>query len=167
MSVARRPAAPLVFGPLNSGATFVAGSGISGASVNVIVNATFRKVGGPAGGGYGIIVRDQGPTAQDGVSQDGRYYVLEVGDKGEVGVWRRETDRWVDLLPWQHSDAVKSGAASNELTVRAIGNTLSLIVNGIQVAMRTDAAYSTGRVGLFVGGDGNQVALDRFVIQAP
>jgi len=134
---------------------------------NVIVNATFRKVGGPAGGGYGIIVRDQGPTAQDGVSQDGRYYVLEVGDKGEVGVWRRETDRWVDLLPWQHSDAVKSGAASNELTVRAIGNTLSLIVNGIQVAMRTDAAYSTGRVGLFVGGDGNQVALDRFVIQAP
>jgi hypothetical protein len=134
---------------------------------NVIVSATLHKLGGPAGGGYGIIVRDQGPTAQDGVSQAGRYYVLEVGDKGEVGIWRRETDHWVDLQPWQRSDAVKPGTASNELTVRAIGNTLSLMVNGIEVASRTDAAYASGRIGLFVGGDGNQVALDHFVVQTP
>ena len=134
---------------------------------NVIVSATLHKLGGPAGGGYGIIVRDQGPAAQDGVSQAGRYYVLEVGDKGEVGIWRRETDHWVDLQPWQRSDAVKPGNASNELTVRAIGNTLSLMVNGIEVASRTDAAYASGRIGLFVGGDGNQVALDHFVVQTP
>jgi hypothetical protein len=134
---------------------------------NVIVSATLHKLGGPAGGGYGIIVRDQGPAAQDGVTQAGRYYVLEVGDKGEVGIWRRESDHWVDLLPWQRSDAVKPGTASNELTVRAIGSTLSLIVNGIEVATRTDAAYASGRIGLFVGGDGNQVALDHFLIQTP
>jgi Domain of unknown function (DUF4388) len=134
---------------------------------NVIVSATLHKLGGPAGGGYGIVVRDQGAAAQDGVSQAGRYYVLEVGDKGEVGIWRRETDHWVDLQPWQRSDAVKPGNASNELTVRAIGNTLSLIVNGVEVATRTDAAYAGGRIGLFVGGDGNQVALDHFVVQTP
>jgi hypothetical protein len=134
---------------------------------DVIVSATLRKLGGPAGGGYGIIVRDQGPAAQDGLSQAGRYYVLEVGDKGEVGIWRRETDHWVDLLPWQRSDAVKPGTASNELTIRAIGNSLNLIVNGVQVATRTDAAYPSGRVGLFVGGDGNQVAVERFVVQTP
>ena len=134
---------------------------------NVIVSATLHKLGGPAGGGYGIIVRDQGAAAQDGVSQAGQYYVLEVGDKGEVGIWRREVDHWVDLLPWQRSDAVKPGNASNELTVRAIGTTLSLIVNGSEVATRTDAAYPSGRIGLFVGGDGNQVALDHFVVQTP
>jgi hypothetical protein len=134
---------------------------------DVIASASLRKVGGPPGGGYGIIVRDQGPDTQDGVKQAGRYYVLEVGDKGEVGIWRRDTDHWVDLLPWQHSDAVKPGVAGNEVTVRAIGTTLSLIVNGIQVATRTDAAYATGRLGLFVGGDGNQVAVERFVVQSP
>ena len=67
---------------------------------DVIVSATFRKLGGtPAGGGFGIIVRDQSPTPLDGVNQGGQYYVLEVGDKGEVGIWRRDVDHWVDLLP--------------------------------------------------------------------
>ena len=56
--------------------------------------ATFRKLIGPTGGGYGIIVRDQSPTLRDGASQDGRYVVLEVGDKGEVGMWRREADHF-------------------------------------------------------------------------
>ena len=134
---------------------------------DVIVRATVRKIGGPPGGGFGIIMRDQGPDAQDGLRQAGRYYVLEVGDRGEVGMWRRETDHWVDLLPWQPSNAVKPGLASNELTVRAIGDSLSLMVNGVQVATRNDAAYSSGRVGLFVGGDGNQVAVERFVVQTP
>jgi hypothetical protein len=134
---------------------------------DVIVRATVRKTGGPPGGGFGIIIRDQGPDAQDGVRQAGRYYVLEMGDRGEIGMWRRETDHWVDLLPWQPSNAVKPGLASNELTVRAIGDSFSLIVNGVQVATRNDAAYSTGRVGLFVGGDGNQVAVERFVVQTP
>ena len=77
----------------------------------MLVTADFRKLGGPDGGGYGIIVRDQGRAPRDGSSQHGRYYVLEVGDKGEVGIWRREGDHWVDLLPWQHADAVSPGTA--------------------------------------------------------
>src|SRR5438552_4090103 len=51
---------------------------------DVVVSASFHKVAGPAGGGFGLIVRDQGPDARDGQSQAGRYYVFEVGDKGEV-----------------------------------------------------------------------------------
>jgi hypothetical protein len=132
---------------------------------DVIVTASFRKVGGPAGGGYGIIVRDQAPVAQNGTSQDGRYYVLEVGDKGEVGIWRRDGDHWVDLAPWQASAAaVKPDTAPNELTVRATGGRLSLSVNGTEVVSRTDATYPTGRVGIFIGGDGNEVALDSFSV---
>jgi hypothetical protein len=134
---------------------------------DVEVNATFRKVGGPAGGGYGIIVRDQGPAPRDGINQLGRYYVLEVGDKGEVGIWRREGDRWIDLLPWQRSDAVKGGSAANDLTVRAIGDRLSLSVNGTEVGSRTDGTLAVGNVGIFVGGDGNSVALDQLSVKTP
>src|SRR5262249_18578456 len=134
---------------------------------DVVVNATFRKVGGPAGGGYGIIVRDQGPWPRDGNNQQGRYYVLEAGDKGEIGIWRREGDHWVDLLPWQRSDAVHPGNQPNDLTVRAIGDRLSLSVNGTEVGVRNDSTLSVGNVGIFVGGDGNQVAVDQFNIRTP
>jgi hypothetical protein len=143
------------------------GAPVASVPDDVVISATFRKLAGPAGGGYGIIVRDQETSLRDGTSQDGHYYVLEAGDKGEVGIWRRDADHWVDLLPWQHSDAVKTGTATNELTVRAVGNTLSLIVNGTQVAARTDNTFTSGRAGLFVGGDGNQVAISRYTIQAP
>jgi hypothetical protein len=70
-------------------------------------------------------------------------------------------------LPWQHADAVKTGNAPNELTVRAVGNRLSLSINGTEVATRSDATFAGGNVGLFVGGDGNQVAVSHFSIQTP
>jgi hypothetical protein len=147
---------------------FVAiGAPIANVLQDAVVSATFHKLGGPPGGGDGIIVRDQATTPQNGTAQSGRYYVLEAGDKGEVGIWRREGDHWVDLLPWQKADAVKPGSATNDLTVRAIGNRLTLSVNGSEVATRTDNVLTSGGVGLFVGGDGNRVAVDRFTVQTP
>jgi Domain of unknown function (DUF4388) len=143
------------------------GAPVANVPDDVVISASFRKLAGPPGGGYGIIVRDQETSLRDGTSQDGHYYVLEAGDKGEVGIWRRDADHWVDLLPWQHSDAVKTGTETNELSVRAVGSSLSLIVNGTQVATRTDNSFTSGRAGLFVGGDGNQVAISRYTIQAP
>jgi Domain of unknown function (DUF4388) len=148
---------------------FVAiGAPIASVPADVVINATFRKLAGPAGGGYGVIVHDQGDQGVlDGTNQNGHYYVLEVGDKGEAGIWRRDGDHWVDLLPWQHADAIKSGTATNDVSVRAVGDTLSLSVNGTQIATRTDGLLAGGQAGLFVGGDGNQVAVSHFSIQAP
>jgi len=154
--------------PRQAGQFVAVGAPISNLFQDVIVTATFRKLNGaPAGGGFGIIVRDQSPSPLDGAFQGGQYYVLEVGDKGEVGVWRRDTDHWVDLLPWQPADAVRPGTATNELGVSAIGNRLSMTVNGTQVATLTDNTLTTGRIGLLAGGDGNQVAVDHLTIQTP
>jgi hypothetical protein len=153
--------------PRQSGQFVAIGAPIADTLKDVVVNATFHKLTGPLGGGYGIIVRDQASVPQDGTSQVGHYYVLEVGDKGEVGMWRRAGGGWVDLLPWQPNAAVKPGTASNDVSVRAVGNRLSLTVNGTLVATKTDDTFTAGGVGLFVGGDGNQVAVDRFSILKP
>ena len=99
------------------------------------------------------------------MSAAGRYYVLEVGDRGEVGIWRRETDHWVDLVPWTPSGTVHTGAALNEVVARAQGARLTLIVNGIQAAQVEDAALASGAVGVFAGGDGNAALLTRFLVQ--
>jgi LPXTG-site transpeptidase (sortase) family protein len=134
---------------------------------DVVVSARFRKTGGPPGGGYGVILRDERPSERDGVNQSGRYYVVEVGDRGEVGIWRRESDAWVDLLTWTPSEWVNKGQEPNDIEVRATGSRLTLTVNGVQVASQVDDALFDGGVGVFVGGDGNEVALERFVIQIP
>jgi hypothetical protein len=131
---------------------------------NVTVLASFHKAGGPAGGGYGIIVRDQGPGPRDGLNQGGRYYVLEVGDRGEVGIWRREQERWVDLLAWSPSAAVHPGDAENQLLVSARADQLTLSVNGTQVATATDSALDAGSIGVFVGGDQNEAVLTRLTL---
>jgi LPXTG-site transpeptidase (sortase) family protein len=134
---------------------------------DIVVSARFRKVGGPSGGGYGVIVRDQDPVSRDGVRQDGQYYVLEVGDRGEIGAWRRDGHEWVDLLAWTPSPAVRQGAEPNDLEVWAKGSRLTLIVNGVQVASQVDNKLSSGGVGVFVGGDGNHVALEHFMVRSP
>jgi hypothetical protein len=133
---------------------------------DAVVTGSFRKIAGPAGGGYGLILRDQNPEDRDGQNQSGRYYVFEVGDRGEVGVWLRDGDQWLDLLTWTASSAVKPGIASNELTVTAAGDHLSFVVNGIPVASQPDSALRTGAAGVFVGGDGNEVALERVTVSS-
>ena len=147
---------------------FVAvGAPIAEALGDVVVTGTFRKVGGPPGGGYGLIVRDQGAGARDGIAQEGQFYVLEVGDRGELGIWRRDGDRWIELLPWTTAEAVRPGGATNELTVRAIGPRLTFLVNGVEVASLDDSALPDGGVGVFLGGDFNEGLVERLVVQVP
>jgi sortase A len=134
---------------------------------NVVVTATFRKVGGPPGGGYGLIIRDQDPSASDGVAQTGRYLVLEAGDRGEIGIWRRDENAWVDVLSWTPSDAVHKGNEANTLEASAVGQRLTFLVNGTQVASAVDASLQGGGVGVFVGGDGNDVELDHLLVRVP
>jgi hypothetical protein len=132
---------------------------------DVTVSATFRKVGGPPGGGYGLILRDQGPGPRDGQNQTGDFYVLGVGDRGELGMWRRVEDAWIDLLPWTASDAVRPGGAANEITARAQGPRLTLLVNGVEVASELDDTLRQGGVGVFAGGDGNDVMFEGFGVR--
>jgi hypothetical protein len=140
---------------------------VAGMYADVLVSAAFHKTGGPPGGGFGIIVRDDALAPRDGVDQGGRFYAAEANDRGEIGMWRREDDHWVELLPWTPSEVVNKSGTSNELALRAIGQRLTFLVNGIEAATLVDALLSSGRVGVFVGGDNNEVVLDRFTVQLP
>jgi hypothetical protein len=133
-----------------------------GAIEDGVVSAQFHKVDGPGGGGYGVIIRDQaGAAERDGRSQAGEYLVLEVGDSGDIGVWRRNQLRWIDVVPWTHSDAVRRGDEPNTLVVSTRGSAVRFEVNGEVVAqLNYDGLPAAGGVGIFVGGDRNEVALE-------
>jgi len=146
---------------------FVAVAAPFDAPDDVVVSATLRKTGGPPGGGYGLIVRSQPSATLDGQNQNFDAYVLEAGDLGEFGIWRREDDHWVDLVPWTRSQAIRQGGSPNDLSVRAIGSQLVFTINGVEVARVEDDVLAHGGVGVFAGGDNNEVALDRFTVQVP
>jgi hypothetical protein len=144
---------------------FVAiGSPIATPLRDVEIEASFVKVGGPPGGGYGIIVRDEGPGRRDGQSQDGRFYVFAAGDRGEFGIWRREGGQWIDLVPWTPSEAVSPGETKNDLSVRALGQQFRFAINGREVATVADSTLGQGSVGIFAGGDYNLVVVDLFFV---
>jgi hypothetical protein len=128
---------------------------------DVIISARFRKTAGPPGGGYGLVVRDQGSSTLDGQNQYGRFLVLEINDQGDIGIWQREQSRWLEVVPWTRSDAVRTGTQPNELAVKTEGPALQFIVNGSQVAdLRYHGLPNDGGVGIFVGGNLNEVALE-------
>jgi hypothetical protein len=131
---------------------------------DLTLTAQFHKLDGPPGGGYGLIVRDQAAsTERNGRNQSGKYLVLEVGDRGDIGIWQRAEDHWIDVVPWQRSDAVNQDRIPNIVSVTTRGDTLELQVNSQIVAQVTydrTKLPTTGGVGIFVGGDLNEVALD-------
>jgi len=48
---------------------------------DIIISARFKKRGGLSGGGYGVVLRDQGPDPRDGISQAGQYAVIEIATR--------------------------------------------------------------------------------------
>ena len=82
-----------------------------------------------------------------------------------MGIWQRDENRWIEIVPWTVSPAVHPGGATNDLTVRTNGNAITVTVNGTQVA-QVSTELSQGRVGVFVGGDGNQVVLEHFGVRS-
>jgi hypothetical protein len=134
---------------------------------DIIVTASFHKTGGPTGGGYGLIVRDQGPGPRDGLNQDGQFYVFEAGDDGRFGVWLRDHDHWVDLLTWTPTDAIKPGTATNELSVTAIGDRMTFLLNSVPVASEMDNVLHSGGIGIFTGGDGNEIDVEHITVRVP
>jgi len=148
---------------------FVAIEAPLGGSVgDVVLSGRFRKMGGPSGGGYGFVVRSQAAGRLDGENQAGKYIVAEVSDRGDIGIWQRDETRWIDILPWTQTSAVHQGLETNELLLATQGNGLRFVVNGVEVANDTYTAIpAEGGVGVFVGGDLNQVSLEWLIVEAP
>jgi hypothetical protein len=93
--------------------------------------------------------------------------VLAVSDRGEVAIRRRQDDRWLQVVPWTPTEAIRPGGETNVLTARAIGQHLTFLVNGVEVASHADTVRRHGAVGVFVGGDLTEVALERFATHVP
>ncbi len=131
--------------------------------LDVQIEVDARKIDGPDDNLFGVLCRYQ--DAAD-------FYFFVVSSDGYTGIGIRQQGQTRllsadSLLP--HS-AVATGGLPNHLSVRCMGPSLDLRVNGMPVASVTAEEWAEGDVGLIVGAydeAGVIVEFDRFSVLQP
>ena len=97
---------------------------------------------------FGLIVRVPDPkTADNG-------YLFGITCDGQYSIRKWNGTKMTYLVNWTATDVLSAGAGkTNRLGVLAIGNHLSLYLNGKLIVGTQDSSYSTGYFGVFVGGN--------------
>jgi hypothetical protein len=106
---------------------------------------------------YGIAFR---------ADKDDNDYVFQIGNDGLYAV-RMYKDGWSTLKDWSSSSAIKLGE-TNRLIVTSKGNSLTFIVNDVQLTTLEDSTLREGRIGLvleiFEAGKAATVEFDNLTI---
>ena len=131
---------------------------------NFIMEVDAQLLQGDLGSSYGILFRMQDTT---------RFYRFEITGDGLFMVERRDGEAgWTRFVEsWTETPAINQGLGStNRLGIEALGQTISVYVNGILLHQFTDAVYSSGTIALDVGTfvqPQAQVAFDNVVVRRP
>ncbi|MBN2147867.1 MAG: hypothetical protein JW726_10780 [Anaerolineales bacterium] len=138
-----------------------ANPGLNFSDVRVEVEAT--KVGGVDDNDFGVICRyqDESNFYYGIISSDGYYGIAKVKDASQELLGMTE-------LPY--SDAIAQGNALNTIRLDCVGSTLTLYVNGTQLAQQSDSEWSSGDVGLIAGTydtPGTDIHFDNFKVLQP
>jgi hypothetical protein len=110
--------------------------------VGIQVDAT--KARGPDDNEFGVFCRYQ---------DNDNYYQFLISSDGFalIGKQFNGTNVGLSSEKMQFTDAIRQGAATNRIHATCMGDTLTLSVNGQEVARATDSSFSSGDVGLFAG----------------
>ena len=103
-------------------------------------------------------------TAQDSTAGDNiwgvicryldfdNYYEFDISNDGYFAIFALLDGEFVPLQDWTPTQSIGSGdGATNQLAVSCVGETLSLAVNGVQLASVTDSRLTTGDIGFTAG----------------
>jgi hypothetical protein len=131
---------------------------------DTIIEVETTKAGGPDDNDFGVICRYQ--DTQNFyffiISSDG-FYGIGIVQDGEQSVLGEDEQ----LLP---GDAINQGNTTNIIRADCVGNTLTLYVNGTQLASVQDDTFASGDVGLLAGTYdeiGTDIHFDNFIVRAP
>ena len=138
-----------------------ANPGLSFTDTRIEVDAT--KAGGPDDNDFGVICRYESAS---------NFYFFMISSDGYAGIGKVQDGEQIligsEVL--ETSDAINLGAATNHITADCVGSTLTLTVNGKQVASVTDTSFTSGDVGLLAGTYsevGTDIHFDNFIVRKP
>ena len=131
---------------------------------DISVEVDARKMAGPDDNYFGVLCHYRDPQ---------NYYVLMITSDGYSGISMRKDG--VDTLispglKFLKMDGIKKSASTNHIRADCIGSTLTLYVNGNQVATASDSTLSGGDTGLFArtyDTGGVDILFHDFTVSAP
>ncbi len=132
---------------------------------NVRIEVDATKVGGPDDNAFGVQCRYQD------VENFYFFYISSDGYTG-IGINKAGSKSIISSSDGNMvSDSnINQGAATNHIRADCIGNTLTLFVNGTQIATATDSSFTGGDVGLMArtfGTGGADILFTNFVVYKP
>lgn len=121
------------------------------------------KVGGDRDNRFGLICR---------AVDDDSFYTFIISSDGFYGIGLIDGAAYqlIGMDALQPTDAIKLGSAMNHIRADCVGDTLTLFVNGAQVAQVKDSTFSGGDVGLIAGSyttPGTDIRFDNFIVYEP
>ena len=133
---------------------------------DTITEVDATKVGGEDDNRYGLICR------YSGTSEMPNYYFFLISSDGYavIGKTVEGASEFISSEEMQPVEAIYQGETTNHVRAECIGNSLSLYVNGQQVAIATDSSYTGGDTGLITGTfeiESTEVTFDNLVVKRP
>ena len=98
---------------------------------------------------------------------DYKSYEFDISVDGMYSLDKYDGEDFTSIVNWRHSDAIRRGAAVNQITVLAEGSHLTLIINGQVVDEVDDDAFTEGDFALIVWTNkpaGTEVSFDNFLV---
>ena len=109
---------------------------------NFTLDVDATQLEGPSDNSYGVLIR---------YVDEKNFYRLDISGDGYLAVNKYQAGKWVKLLDWTESAAIKREAATNHLQVIARGNQFTFNVNGETVTTFSDDEFKQGDIGLTAG----------------
>ena len=119
---------------------------------NVAIEVDATKSGGPDDNDFGVICRYQ---------DSNNFYQFLISSDGYAGIGRVKNgdQSLLSSTKMQPAAAIHQGAATNHIRATCMGGTLTLSINGKDVASVNDSSFTSGDVGL-VAGTFNNIGVD-------
>ena len=129
---------------------------------DVAVEVNARTADGSENNLYGLICRHQ---------DDKNFYFFAISADGYYAIGKLKEGQIIFLGSdtFQPSAQIQTGPAVNHLVATCISQTLSLSVNGKQLAQTTDSDFADGVIGLIAGtfDDQTDVRFDNLLVTKP
>jgi len=124
-----------------------------------VVDVDTVKRGGSDDNHFGLVLRYQ---------DSDNFYMFNVSSDGMYSFGYYEDDEWTAIVKWTDSSVINQGDNSrNHLTVEAVGDTFTLMVNGQVLETVQDSTFSSGDIGMYAGSiddPGTKIAFDNLAI---